>query len=87
MWVIQHDAHKPAEMMLTEVAPRILEYIYDTATPNDGITAGPGLPGYTYVHLQPDRIATTAGQWNRCSAPSICCPQTRASSRQISWSS
>jgi len=44
--------------MLAEVAPRILEYIYDTATPNDGITAGPGLPGYTYVHYQPDRVAT-----------------------------
>lgn len=44
--------------MLAEVAPRILEYIYDTATPNDGITAGPGLPGYTYVHYQPDKVAT-----------------------------
>jgi len=43
--------------MLAEVAPRILEYIYDTATPNDGITAAPGLPGYTYLHYQPDRVA------------------------------
>lgn len=44
-------------VMLAEVAPRILEYIYDTATPNDGITAGPGLPGYTYLHFHPDRVA------------------------------
>lgn len=44
--------------MLAEVAPRILEQIYETATPNDGITAGPGLPGYTYLHYQPDRTAT-----------------------------
>lgn len=40
-----------------EVTPRILEYIYSTATPNDGIVSGAGLPGYTYAYLHPDRGA------------------------------
>jgi len=40
-----------------EVIPRALEYVYSTATPNDGFVTGAGLPGYTYAHWQPDRVS------------------------------
>lgn len=43
--------------LLSEVAPRVLQHLYATATPNDAFVAGPGAPGYTFPHLQPDRKA------------------------------
>jgi hypothetical protein len=43
--------------LLAEVAPRVLQYLYATATPTDAFVAGPGAPGYTFPHLQPDRVA------------------------------
>lgn len=43
--------------VLAEVAPRMLEHFYSTATPNDGFVTGPGAPGYTFVHDQTDRAA------------------------------
>lgn len=41
--------------MLTRFAPRVLKKIYERATPNDDFVTGPGLPGYTFPHLLPDR--------------------------------
>ncbi len=43
--------------VLASVAPRALRHLYRTATPNDAFITGPGLPGYTYPHFQPDRAA------------------------------
>lgn len=40
---------------LAEVAPRILRHFYRTATDRDGFVTGPGAPGYTFPHHQPDR--------------------------------
>lgn len=40
-----------------EFAPRALRYAYNTATRNDSFVTGAGVPGYTYPHLQPDRVA------------------------------
>jgi hypothetical protein len=39
------------------VIPRVLEYLYSTATPNDAFITGAGVPGYTYAHLQPDKVS------------------------------
>lgn len=41
--------------LLSRFAPRVLKKIYDTAKPNDDFVTGPGLPGYTFPHLLPDR--------------------------------
>lgn len=43
--------------LLGDVAPRVLQYLYAHATPNDGFVAGAGMPGYTFPHFQPDRPA------------------------------
>lgn len=43
--------------LLAEVAPRVLQHLYATAKPTDAFVAGPGAPGYTFPHLQPDREA------------------------------
>lgn len=43
--------------LLGDVAPRVLEYLYTHATPNDAFVAGAGMPGYTFPHYQPDRAA------------------------------
>ncbi len=40
-----------------EFAPRALRYAYTTASKNDSFVTGAGVPGYTYPHLQPDRVA------------------------------
>jgi len=40
--------------ILADVAPRVLEHFYSTAAPNDGFVTGPGAPGYTFTHFQPD---------------------------------
>ncbi len=40
--------------MLAVVAPRVLKYIYDTAKPTDGFVTGPGAPGCSFIHLQPN---------------------------------
>ena len=40
--------------VLADVAPPILDYLYRTATPNDDFVTGPGLPGYTFLHDQPN---------------------------------
>lgn len=41
--------------VLGRFAPAVLGAIYDTAKPTDDFVAGPGLPGYTFPHLQADR--------------------------------
>ena len=41
--------------LLSRFAPRVLEHIYAKATPNDDFVAGPGLPGYSFAHVMPDR--------------------------------
>jgi hypothetical protein len=43
--------------LLAEVAPRVLHHLYATARPNDGFVTGAGVPGYTFLHLQPDPAA------------------------------
>lgn len=43
--------------ILSDVAPRVLEQFYSTATPNDSFVTGPGAPGYTFLHFQTDRQA------------------------------
>ncbi|MCW3055622.1 MAG: hypothetical protein JWN14_4792, partial [Chthonomonadales bacterium] len=43
--------------LLGEVAPRVLQYLYTNAKPNDAFVAGAGLPGYTFPHFQSDPIA------------------------------
>ena len=43
--------------LLPEIAPRVLRHLYATATTNDGFVSGPGLPGYTFLHFQTDRLA------------------------------
>lgn len=43
--------------VLSDVAPRVLENYYATATPNDSFVTGPGAPGYTFIHYQTDRTA------------------------------
>ncbi|MCL5283905.1 MAG: hypothetical protein M1330_04235 [Armatimonadetes bacterium] len=40
--------------MLTQVAPRVLKYLYFTAKDTEGFVTGAGVPGYTYIHFQPD---------------------------------
>jgi hypothetical protein len=40
--------------LLAAVAPRVLKYYYDRATPRDGFVAA-GAPGYSYLHFVPDR--------------------------------
>jgi hypothetical protein len=40
--------------VLARVAPRVLKYIYSTAKDTDGFVTGAGVPGYTYIHYQPD---------------------------------
>jgi hypothetical protein len=40
--------------LLAEVGPRVLQYLYATAAPTDGFVTGPGVPGYTFLHHQPD---------------------------------
>jgi hypothetical protein len=41
--------------LLAQVAPRLLQHLYATAKETDGFVSGPGAPGYTFPHLQPDR--------------------------------
>lgn len=43
--------------VLAEAAPRVLQYYYSTATASDGFVTGPGAPGYTFPHFQPDKVA------------------------------
>jgi hypothetical protein len=43
--------------ILSDVAPRVLQSYYSTATPNDAFVTGPGAPGYTFLHYQADRTA------------------------------
>jgi hypothetical protein len=43
--------------MLTLTAPRVLEYLYETAKENEGFVTGAGVPGYTYIHYQTDPIS------------------------------
>jgi hypothetical protein len=43
--------------LLAEVAPRVLQHLYATAKETDAFIAGPGAPGYTFPHLQPDPAA------------------------------
>jgi len=43
--------------MLTLTAPRVLEYLYDTAKENEGFVTGAGVPGYTYIHYQTDPVS------------------------------
>lgn len=43
--------------LLAQRAPRVLEYLYRTASPQDGFVTGAGLPGYTFAHRQTDRVA------------------------------
>ncbi len=40
--------------MLAVVAPRVLEYLYATARKEEGFITGPGEPGCSFLHLQPD---------------------------------
>ena len=40
--------------LLGDVAPRVLQYLYANAKPDDAFVAGAGMPGYTYPHFQPD---------------------------------
>lgn len=42
--------------LLPRFAPRVMQHIYATAKPTDGFIAGPGVPGYTFPHLQTDRV-------------------------------
>jgi hypothetical protein len=44
--------------LLGDVAPRVLQYLYATATQQDAFVAGAGLPGYTFPHFQPAPKAT-----------------------------
>ncbi len=44
-------------LVAAEVAPRMLRYAYNTATPRDSFITGAGVPGYTYTHLHTDRAA------------------------------
>jgi hypothetical protein len=46
--------------LLAEVAPRVLQHLYATARSTDAFVAGPGAPGYTFPHLQPDPTALAA---------------------------
>ncbi len=46
--------------LLAAYAPRVLARIYSTASPTDGIVSGAGGPGYTYPHVQPDRVRLAA---------------------------
>ncbi|MGV3618722.1 MAG: hypothetical protein ACO1SV_25650 [Fimbriimonas sp.] len=41
--------------LLSRFAPRVLRHLYATATPNDDFVTGPGLPGYVFPDLLPDR--------------------------------
>jgi hypothetical protein len=43
--------------LLAEVGPRVLQHLYATATSADGFVTGPGVPGYTFLHDQPDPAA------------------------------
>jgi hypothetical protein len=43
--------------LLAEAGPRVLQHLFATAKPTDGFVTGPGLPGYTFLHLQPDPAA------------------------------
>ncbi|RYX81699.1 hypothetical protein EON83_22710 [bacterium] len=43
--------------ILAKMGPRVLQYIYATATQSDDFIAGPGAPGYTFLHSQTDRLA------------------------------
>src|SRR5438093_11940166 len=43
--------------LLAQLAPRVLQHLYATARPSDGFVTGAGLPGYTFLHLQPDPAA------------------------------
>ncbi len=43
--------------LLARVGPRVLQHLYATARDTDGFVTGPGVPGYTFLHLQPDRAA------------------------------
>jgi hypothetical protein len=43
--------------LLATAAPRVLQHLYATAKPTDGFVTGPGVPGYTFPHLQPDPTA------------------------------
>lgn len=45
--------------ILSSVAPRVLEYMYDQATPNDDFITM-GAPAYSYQHLEPDASAGAA---------------------------
>jgi len=40
-------------------APRVLQYLYNNASPNDDFVAA-GAPGYSYTHLDPDRAGAAA---------------------------
>lgn len=43
--------------LLADVGPRVLQYLYATAKDTEGFVTGAGVPGYTYMHFQPDRAA------------------------------
>jgi len=43
--------------LLSRFAPRVLQRIFATATVNDDFVTGPGLPGYTFPSLLPNRAA------------------------------
>lgn len=45
--------------ILSTVAPRVLQYMYDQATPNDDFITM-GAPAYSYQHLEPDAAAGAA---------------------------
>ncbi|MBW3622658.1 MAG: hypothetical protein KY468_04530 [Armatimonadetes bacterium] len=40
--------------LLGEKGPRVLRQFYSTAKETEGFVAGPGVPGYTFPHFQPD---------------------------------
>jgi hypothetical protein len=43
--------------LLAQTAPRVLQHLYATAKDTDAFVSGAGLPGYTFLHLQPDPAA------------------------------
>jgi hypothetical protein len=59
--------------VFADAAPRVLQFFYNHATPNDGFVTGPGVPGYTFQHFQTDRrtIAKQAAGYVRRSDMSI----------------
>jgi hypothetical protein len=43
--------------LLSKFGPRVLQYLYATAKPSDGFVTGAGVPGYAYLHEQPDPVS------------------------------